>query len=405
MKILEATYRIVTPMFIGDASQKATDLRPPSIKGALRFWWRALNWGKYLKLAQGNVAKALQTLHTQEGQLFGMATQENFGGQGQFILQVSPTQLKVCTPPPQATGGIPYLLGQGIYHFKNGYLRNALKAGQDFKISICFRPRVKAEEIDSMAEALRLFGLLGGLGSRARKGLGAVAIHQLRGTEQCQIPQNINEYNNIIEQMCQSMSAELPPFTAFSQKSRVDISLTGRNAWELLEEVAREMLFYRSYGRLNPRSGQHEVLRQNAEQNFMPDHDLAYAVATGNSVTTHPDRAVFGLPHNYFFTSIKPPKDAQVELNPIRQEGHRWTSAGRGRRASPLFIHLHEFPDGQCAATQALLPASFLPPSDRIELKAKARHATTCRVLPDIDWDVIHQFLDRFNNRQRIYPV
>jgi hypothetical protein len=44
MKTLQATYRIVTPMFIGDAEQKATDLRPPSIKGALRFWWRALNW-------------------------------------------------------------------------------------------------------------------------------------------------------------------------------------------------------------------------------------------------------------------------------------------------------------------------------------------------------------------------
>jgi CRISPR-associated protein Cmr1 len=78
MKILEATYRIVTPMFIGDAEQKATDLRPPSIKGTLRFWWRALNWGKYLKLAKGDIAQALQTLHIQESQLFGIAAQEKF---------------------------------------------------------------------------------------------------------------------------------------------------------------------------------------------------------------------------------------------------------------------------------------------------------------------------------------
>ena len=49
MNTLEATYRIVTPMFIGDAEQKATSLRPPSIKGALRFWWRALNWKSYLQ--------------------------------------------------------------------------------------------------------------------------------------------------------------------------------------------------------------------------------------------------------------------------------------------------------------------------------------------------------------------
>ncbi len=32
MKKLTATYRIVTPMFVGDAEQKATSIRPPSVK-------------------------------------------------------------------------------------------------------------------------------------------------------------------------------------------------------------------------------------------------------------------------------------------------------------------------------------------------------------------------------------
>lgn len=34
-----ACYRIVTPMFIGDAKQEATAISPQSVKGALRFWW------------------------------------------------------------------------------------------------------------------------------------------------------------------------------------------------------------------------------------------------------------------------------------------------------------------------------------------------------------------------------
>lgn len=42
---ITATYRIVTPMFVGDANQQATEISPQSVKGALRFWWRALNWG------------------------------------------------------------------------------------------------------------------------------------------------------------------------------------------------------------------------------------------------------------------------------------------------------------------------------------------------------------------------
>ncbi len=50
MTVINATYRIVTPMFIGNAEQKADSVRPPAIKGALRFWWRALNWGRWLRI-------------------------------------------------------------------------------------------------------------------------------------------------------------------------------------------------------------------------------------------------------------------------------------------------------------------------------------------------------------------
>ncbi|MCD6398523.1 MAG: type III-B CRISPR module RAMP protein Cmr1, partial [Candidatus Aenigmarchaeota archaeon] len=34
---------VVTPMFLAGADGKTPELRPPSIKGALRFWWRATN--------------------------------------------------------------------------------------------------------------------------------------------------------------------------------------------------------------------------------------------------------------------------------------------------------------------------------------------------------------------------
>jgi CRISPR-associated protein Cmr1 len=33
MTVISATYRVVTPMFLGDANQKATGLRPPSVRG------------------------------------------------------------------------------------------------------------------------------------------------------------------------------------------------------------------------------------------------------------------------------------------------------------------------------------------------------------------------------------
>jgi len=88
MTVLTATYHIVTPMFIGNGEQKADSVRPPSIKGALRFWWRALNWGKCLSEG-GTESEALKHLHQQESALFGSAADEAGSGQGRFLLRVS----------------------------------------------------------------------------------------------------------------------------------------------------------------------------------------------------------------------------------------------------------------------------------------------------------------------------
>ena len=43
MESQEFEVEIVTPLFLGGADPNKAELRAPSIKGALRFWWRALN--------------------------------------------------------------------------------------------------------------------------------------------------------------------------------------------------------------------------------------------------------------------------------------------------------------------------------------------------------------------------
>jgi CRISPR-associated protein Cmr1 len=59
MQMLEAVYKIVTPMFLSGADQEATELRPPTIKGVIRFWWRALACSRFNgnldELAKGNL--------------------------------------------------------------------------------------------------------------------------------------------------------------------------------------------------------------------------------------------------------------------------------------------------------------------------------------------------------------
>ena len=212
MHTLEATYRIVTPMFIGDAEQKATSLRPPSIKGALRFWWRALNWGRCLHKADNDVNAALKRLHDEEKRLFGLAAvtkdDHQVGGQGCFLLRVS--QEIERTSISEAQQGHAYLLGQGLYHCRNGYLRSALAAGK-FTVSLAFRPNTTELDRKTLTDTLQVLGLLGGLGSRSRKGLGSIALHSLKVDKTfASIPTNLAELREALRKLVDTQAPTLP---------------------------------------------------------------------------------------------------------------------------------------------------------------------------------------------------
>ena len=85
MKELIATYNIVTPMFTGGADQIPDGIRPSSVKGVVRFWWRALNWGRFWEQSSSNEVSALQNLHEEEARLFGSSMEGDSGGQGCFF--------------------------------------------------------------------------------------------------------------------------------------------------------------------------------------------------------------------------------------------------------------------------------------------------------------------------------
>jgi len=116
-------------MFIGGADQTPSDgIRPPSVKGDLRFWWRALNWGRF-RTAHADDASALSALHKEEGRLFGLAAKtvngNQVGGQGCFLLTVQHAQLTSELPPvvhkELKTKAAARYLGYGIIEaFKSG---------------------------------------------------------------------------------------------------------------------------------------------------------------------------------------------------------------------------------------------------------------------------------------------
>ncbi|MCB1714446.1 MAG: type III-B CRISPR module RAMP protein Cmr1 [Candidatus Competibacteraceae bacterium] len=308
MQRIEATYRIVTPMFLGDADQKATSIRPPSVKGALRFWWRALNWSRALSETGSNAAAALRWLHAEEARLFGLAAITDSdgnqqGGQGVFLLRVSqqPTRL---SPPvrgwPQNNTGSGYL-GFGLFATKEEPAREGLPEGQDFSLELRFRPQTNDEDLASLREVLKVWGLLGGLGSRARRGFGSVALVTLDGVNQLS---NATDYGSTIQMLLNKYErvSDLPTYTAFSRFTRFGV--LGQPNSKARDAHDAAGVLYKQH------RGQPSSLRGSV-------------------------KIPFGLP-----------------LQSVDE---------RNRRASPLFFHVHSLANGTSQAVVLFMPACFHP--------------------------------------------
>lgn len=392
MEVLEATYRITTPMFLARDKDTA-ELREASIRGVLRFWFRA------------TALPALgtwQSVKKAEERIFGSAQK----GQGGFLLRIQPERR---LPPVRAgsewSGTGSAYLGYGcIGRARGAFLvdRACIPPDQTFSVLLTLRPGyLTAPETGLLLQAMKALGLFGGLGGRSRKGFGSLSLLRLRrGNEELwQAPATLAELTGAVREVLSQMGQlgpDLPEYTAFSQQARVHVAPIRRAdsrrlpppgvlSSPALDQVGRDMLCYRSYGRLVAGKPQ-TAAGDEAEQTFRRDHDDLHAFASRGALPVQraPQRAVFGLPHNYFFTSLGGTK---VDVNGENQE----------RRASPLFIHIHHLEQGGQAVVFTLLPARFLPQGERLELsKPRGAPPATALVPVEVDWGHIHRFLDRW---------
>ena len=369
-----ATFRIVTPMFLGGADQQADEIRPSSVKGMLRFWWRALNWSHYRTQAGATDVSALKGLHDEEARLFGSAAKtvdrKQVGGQGVFLLSVQDKEIKIGKPPINRFSELHYMAGQGVVFQKDASKdRNAMLSGE-FVLKLRFRDIATHEERASVVEAVRLFGMLGGMGSCSRRGFGSVSLIELKGVATTPLPVTVEEYRQAIRQflVADGLAAE-PPLTAFSQMGQVAFGTLESSPLKVIETIGKEMGLYRGFGNNGKTFG------QQAEQNFKADHDEMFNAAQGQSVKQHPKRLVFGMPHNYFFSSLK--KSAQIQKTKGKLE----------RRASPLMVHVHPVGD-KYIGVLLMMRSTFLPVGEWVLIGRS-------EVPVAVDWKVIETFMQR----------
>lgn len=362
---IEATYRIVTPMFCSGADQTSAELRVPSFKGALRFWWRSLMWGR---------VSDHRELQQKEAELFGASDQRC--GQSRVQLRISSRELEHQIDKGQVFEGGKlvgaHYLGYGVMeafdgkNTKAGRLTRPMIPGGHFTVSCRFSRFATDKQIDEVRRALILLGTVGGLGSRSRRGFGSLTLKSLTVDDDPQsLPQAPAER---LHAVVSAAGEGLPDWTAWGQHRVVVVTENGRSAVEVLDDLGREFVHYRSWGRGG------KVLGLESERNFQEDHHLS----KGQSVAVqHPRRVAFGLPHNYG-------KYEQDQVQPANSD--------LDRRASPLLLHVHQVDaDAQAFGLATFLPGRFLPDGESLKAFGKVVPLQPHAEL----WRPIHGFLDR----------
>ena len=434
--IVEAEYLITTPMFIGDAQQKATTISASSVKGALRFWWRSMNWSNALAQFPTDRVLALRYLHRQEAELFGSAAytvdtvDDALGdlpalGKGRFSLkiegrfrQLTAKELDSHSEFKLSPNAWPsYLLGLGLIEYDSNLRhsvysksRSALQHSTRFKL-LCECD--DEETAEALKDVLMLWGLLGGLGSRSRKGLGSVSISSLKGRH---IPSNDAELVCALQQLLPNNTSAEPPFSAFSNASTIKVSpCSTKTAWTQLSDIAKVMQMYRGWGFSKGEGEPHLINGLVAEHSSystkLADHEWVYDIAKSETTpATAATSMVFGLPRSYGLSQ----QTYNLKFEPLGMrpgvDGEQSVidANRRSRRASPLFIHVHQFPNKQTAVVQTFLPAKWLPDQDKLDVyKKRGRDFVSIGQIdtpPITDWSVIQGYLslDAFQDWKKV---
>jgi CRISPR-associated protein Cmr1 len=182
MKTITFTCETITPMFLSGADQNTPELRPPSIKGALRFWWRAMNGDKMLSTGD-------TSLRNLENKLFGGVDSES-GGRSPFNIRIA--NYNIPDEQKEKKSMLPH---------KSGSFKQSIKEGFSFDVIISFFPEQLAKISVTEQQLKNLFiitCILGGLGKRSRRGFGSIDVKKIDG-KPYSTPDSKSEIVNMIK--------------------------------------------------------------------------------------------------------------------------------------------------------------------------------------------------------------
>lgn len=359
---LRASIELNTPAVLGGARPLRADpyfvLRPSSVRGGLRYWFRAaaasMLWpakGRNRNEQSTHDARMLEELRKLEAHVFDNTERSSrvvlLPAEGGVVEPWRPL------PDPRNQPGLRYL-GYGLFESKGRPPDRLITRDGPLELRLRFyddRPELRG----AVTASLWLWTVFGGLGARGRRGYGSmqlVRLHEGDGTP-------VAPFASLATPLAQSSQehlARLQRGIGFAQEAitalvtatgygRNELTSNGErphpnirtldgitNLWALygetdqpmdaLEEAGSLMLRYRSsLARRTPLPDYHAV-----KQSLQPPYRAPTAV----------DRAAFGLPLNFYFRSLNGEKIRFLPRSFDAEKGDE-----PDRLASPLFVRIH----------------------------------------------------------------
>ena len=370
---LEYELEFITPAFIGGANPgEVSELRPASIVGMLRYWFRVV---------VGAFVENTEELFKLESELFG-----NQEKAGKVWVRALNQEISTAYKGHVLNGKYKkYLFG-----IKNGVL---IKKGSKFKL-IIFTPKKYKEFIDYLTRFAFTFG---NLGYRARKGFGSVDFD--RKIEKIDIMFIKNLLRNTFDKDKRfefTRNIEFPSISnaIFFKKKKITSNE--------LENLGRIYYTFRRNGRENYKTVEYFTFIKN----FLRKQEIRSI-----EVKNH----MFGLPIMYTSRSLscekkikgsKKPIKAQAQLNWIKKVENE--EEKNNRRPAPFWISIK-----RDIAYAVLFTSEFLPEDAEIILTAKGKYWKECKKSNspppktinnvNFDYSLVEDFLNRAGFTEKIF--
>jgi len=235
MKKITLEIETITPMFLSGANQNKAELRAASIKGLLRFWWRALQ-------AESDIAELRKKDEGVGGSSFGIRLSNTEHIEPVTTRLPNDNQIHTVTfrsqrQNRQITINILEYLAYGSYNPRGRQLRPYIPVNEKFNIIFSFN---NDRHLSEVLCAMYIFSLFGGLGSRSRNGFGSFCI-----TNYHEAFSGIfkNPINNPYDKEVLGLfitNGTVQSYPSFANRTRVFRSKTAHNTWDsALAEVGK----------------------------------------------------------------------------------------------------------------------------------------------------------------------